>query len=102
MTESGYYIGEDLKFEVTLTATGFNQDCDSYTIDFYAGNKHLTFTQDDVISRGGKFYLPVPTVNLAPGMMRMVITAEIPDTDFPDGKRTEITVVNLPSLRMVL
>lgn len=101
MTDSGYYIGEDLKFEVTLTATGFDQNRDNYKIDFYCGDKHLDFTRDDVISKEGKFYLPVPTATLKPGMMKMVFTAYVPDPDFPDGTRTEITVVNLPTLRAV-
>lgn len=102
MTESGYYIGEDLKFEVNLTATGFDMNRDNYKIDFYCGNKTLHFTKSDIKTHGDKFYLPVPTANLTPGLMRMVITAYVPDSDFADGTRTEITIINLPPLKAVL
>lgn len=102
MAECRYYTGSDLKFQVTITAPGFSQDCDNYDIDFYCGDQHLAFNQDDVISNGGKFYLAIPTSSMSPGMLRMVITAYVPDTDFPGNIRKEIAVQNLGFLKSIM
>ena len=102
MVDEGYYIGSDLKFQIDITATGFNQQEDDYTIDIYCGDSVLHYDQDDVISHEGKFYLPVPTANLEPGMLRIVVTAKVPDDDFDGGIRKEIAVRNLKYLKKIL
>ena len=102
MVNEGYYIGSDLKFQIDITATGFNQHEDNYDIDIYCGDSVLHYNQDDVISHDGSFYLPVPTANLQPGMLRMVVTAYVPDEDFDDGTRKEIAVRNLKYLKNVM
>lgn len=102
MIEEGYYEGSDLKFQIEVTATGFDQNTDPYNIDFYCGDSKISFTQDDVISNDGKFYLPVPTDGLKPGMMKIVVTAFVPDSDFESGYRKEIAVRNLKYLKKLL
>ena len=99
MVDNGYYIGSDLKFQIDLTANGFDQNKDNYTIDFYCGDKIMHFTQDHVISHDGHFYLPVPTDSLDPGLLRIVVTAYVPDSDFSEGIRKEIAVRNLKYLK---
>lgn len=102
MIDEGYYEGADLKFQIDISATGFDQNSDRYNIDFYCGDRRIPFTQDDVISSGGKFYLPVPTDGLEPGMIRIVVTAFVPDPDFESGYRKEIAVRNLKYLKKIL
>lgn len=102
MIDEGYYEGSDLKFQIDITATGFDQNSDRYNIDFYCGEKKISFTQDNVISSGGKFYLPVPTDGLKPGMIKIVITAFVPDSDFESGYRREVAVRNLKYLKKVM
>lgn len=102
MVDEGYYIGSGLKFQIDITATGFDQNSDDYTIEFYCGDQKRTYTQDDVISSDGKFYLPVTTDDLQPGMIRIVVTAFVPDSDFPGGVRKEIAVRNLKYLKKIL
>lgn len=102
MAEGRYYTGSDLKFQVTITAPGFSQDCDNYDIEFYCGDQHMSFNQDDVISNDGKFYLAIPTSSMRPGLLRMVITAYVPDTDFESGIRKEVAVQNLGFLKSVM
>ena len=92
MVGEGYYIGAGLKFQIEISASGFDQNKDNYTIDFYCGDDHLQFTQADVFNHDGKFYLPVPTDNLQPGMLKIVTTAYVPDDDFEGGFRKEIAV----------
>lgn len=102
MVDEGFYEGSDLKFQIDISATGFDQNSDRYNIDFYCGEKKISFTQDDVISSDGKFYLPVPTGGLEPGMMKIVVTAFVPDSDFESGYRKEIAVRNLKYLKKIL
>ncbi len=102
MDSGRFYIGTDLKFQITINATGFDQSKDKYNIDLYCGDKKLSFTQNDVINSKGNYYLVVSTSSLNPGMMRMVITAMIPDADCDDGYRNEIAVQNLGSLRATM
>lgn len=102
MINEGYYEGSDLKFQIDISATGFDQNSDRYNIDFYCGDKKISFTQDDVISSNGKFYLPVPTSGFDSGMMKIVVTAFVPDSDFESGYRREIAVRNLKYLKKVL
>ena len=102
MENGRFYVGEDLKFQITLVAEGFNQDSDRYDLEFHCGNYVHTYTQDDVVKGAdGNHYLLIPTSTLAPGMMRMVITAYVPDADFQSGIRKEVEAVNLGPLKPV-
>jgi hypothetical protein len=103
MNEGRYYVGEDLKFKITLTAEGFDQGQDPYEIDFYCGdNSVMHFTQADM-KKGtdGDYYLLIDTKAMQPGVMRMVITAHIPDNDFDDHYRDEVESISLGPLRPV-
>ncbi len=103
MADNKYYIGLDLKFRVAIEAPGFNQVSDNYTLDFYCGKEKMSFTQDDVIEdTDGNFFLFIPTSELSPGIMKMVITAFVPDDDSPTGIRKEVGVVNLGPLRITV
>lgn len=100
MDNGRYYIGTDLKFKITLTAEGFDQGQDNYDIDFYCGTQHKHYTQANMVkSIDGNFYLCIPTSNLSPGMMKMVITAYVPDTCFDGHKRKEIESITLGPLK---
>lgn len=105
MNEGRYYVGEDLKFKITLTAEGFSQKDDDYEIDFYCGdNPPLHFNKSDMKEGlDGDYYLLIDTEekNLKPGVMRMVITAYIPDNDFHDHTRKEVESISLGPLRPV-
>ena len=104
MNEGRYYVGEKLKFRITLTAEGFDQDRDRYDIDFYCGdNKVENYTQEDIKNGiDGNHYLLIDTEGMKPGVMRMVITAYIPDNDFDDNERKEIESISLGPLRPAL
>lgn len=101
MTEEKYFIGSDLKFKVEITASGFNQNTDEYTIDICCGNRELHFTNEDVITEGGSHYLLINTDLLRPGIMKMVVTAKVPDHMSTSGKRREVDVKNIGTIRNV-
>ena len=100
MDNGRYYIGTDLKFKITLTADGFNQKTDNYDIDFYCGSYHKHYTNSNMVEDvDGNFYLCIPTNNLAPGMMKMVITAYVPDNCFSGHTRKEVESITLGPLK---
>ena len=100
MENGRYYIGTDMKFQVTLTAEGFNQGSDRYDLDFYCGDQVRHFTQNDIVTDGeGNYYLLVPTTGLTPGMMRLVVTVYVPDTDFSNNVRREVESIVIGPLR---
>lgn len=102
MVDEGFYIGSDLKLRIDITATGFDQYGDDYTIDLYCDDELAkSFTQDDVRLSDGHFYLPIPADGLKPGMLRVVVTAFVPDTDFQGGIRKEIAVKRLKYLKKI-
>lgn len=63
MDSGRFYIGTDLKFQITINATGFDQSKDKYNIDLYCGDRKLSFTQDDVIKSRDNYYLVVSTIS---------------------------------------
>lgn len=100
MDNGRYYIGTDLKFKITLTADGFDQSRDDYDIDFYCGTQVKHYNQSHMITGSDGFhYLCIKTDDLAPGMMKMVITAHIPDRDFSEGVRKEIESITLGPIK---
>lgn len=102
MAEDKYYIGTDLKFRIAISAPGFNQAEDDYDIKLFTGGATpLEFDQDDIVQDGDDFYLCVPTAELSPGPLKLVITAHVPDTDFGDNERSEIAVKNIGYLKNI-
>lgn len=102
MVDDWFYIGSDLKLRIDITAPGFDQYGDDYTIDLYCGDElSKSFTQDDVRLSDGHFYLPIPSEGLKPGILRIVVTALVPDSDFPGGIRKEIAVKKLKYLKKI-
>ena len=101
MNEGRYYVGEKLKFRITLTAEGFNQEEDDYDIDFYCGDNGVQHFNQDSMKKGldGNHYLLIDTEGMQPGVMRIVVSAYIPDADFDDGKRKEMESISLGPLR---
>jgi hypothetical protein len=89
-----------LKLQVTITGAGFNQDEDEYTILVTGGNKSIRYTQDDIIDGDDENkYIIVPTEQLAPGTMDMIVAAYVPDSDVSGGRRKEVVAVNIGVIR---
>ena len=100
MIDQNYYIGSDLKFKVDITASGFDQDTDEYRIDVYCGNKKLTYTQNDVIKSGNDHYIMINTDLLKTGVIKMVVTAVVNDSDF--GSRREVETQTIGVIKSVI
>ena len=95
-----YYLGTVLKLQVAITATGFDQDSDDYSILIVGGSKSLHYTQDDVLEDNeDNKYIIIPTEELMPGTMTMVVAAYVPDSDIEGGVRKEVVSLNIGVLR---
>jgi len=98
MTEN-YYIGTDLKFAITLTCDGFSMDEDDYSILLKCRNRQVTVSKEDiVVDEQDNHYLCVDSSQFGPGILQMVVTAEVPDMDFDDHSRREIARLDLCEL----
>lgn len=91
MANENVYIGEELKFLVTMTADGFNMEDDDYEIVISCGNKKKTLYKSDVLVDGdGNHYITINTAEFKKGDLMATVYAYVPDPDFPDGFRTEV------------
>jgi hypothetical protein len=99
--EDRYYLGSDLKFKIEITAAGFDQATDDYTVDLYCGNKKIAYTRADIVEQAGDYYLLVNTSLLKPGIMKLVITAMVPDNTFASGVRREVEVKTIGVIKSI-
>lgn len=94
------YIGQELKYALTMEAEGFSIDNNDYRIDFVCGKKTISKKPEDIImDEGGQYYVTIDTTDFKPGDLYAIVYAFVPDKDFPDGFRTEIVKTKLATLR---
>lgn len=97
--EQAYYVGTDLKFKIDITAEGFNQSEDEYEIKVVCGNQSQTITQDDIVEDESGHYILIDTTQFGTGLIKLIVTAKVPDEDFDVGYRREVTVHELCYIR---
>lgn len=101
-TESAY-IGQELKYALTMEAEGFSIDTDNYRIDFVCGKKTVSKNPEDILmDETGQYYVTLNTSGFKPGDLYAIVYAFVPDEDFPDGLRTEIVKTKLTTLKKLL
>lgn len=99
MTDN-YYIGTDLKFAITLTCDGFSMDDDNYSIVLKCNGRQVEVNKEDIVEDDQQnHYLLVDSSQFGSGLLRMVVYADVPDDDFPDGTRREVAALDLCELR---
>lgn len=93
----GIYVGTELKFAVTVTSPGFSQNDDDWTVTIMRGPKEIVFTKEDLVydSTEDQWYVCFDSAFFGSGDVYAVVTAYVPDGDFEDGLRTEVTKVLL-------
>lgn len=100
--EGPTYIGTELKYAITITSPGFDMGKDNFEVTLKRGSKSLHFTKDDlVVDEDGQYYVCFDSADLGTGMVAAVITAYVPDDDFPDGLRTEVYKMDLVIIKNV-
>lgn len=81
--------GTELKYQVVIAAEGFSMDNDDWSVTITRGRISQTFDKADCIHGEGGWYVCFDTAVFGPGDYYATLTAYVPDSDFPDGLRTE-------------
>ena len=91
----GFYIGNDLKFNIDISADGFDMDDDNYEILLRCGSKKVVVSKEDIVEDDNNHYLLVDTSTFPSGLLQMIVTAFVPDSDFDSGTRREVGKIDL-------
>lgn len=94
-TNNAVGIGTELKINVHIEPLGGLHMSDyDFSAKFYTrAVKSVVVHKEDMIQVDADNYIAlVDTSNMTTGVVMMVVTAQIPDADFPDGLRTETTM----------
>jgi len=95
MKLNGYYVGTDLKFLLEIKVPGFSMDDDDYEIRLESESGQLTITKSEIVEGEEGHYMLVDSNRLGTGLVRMIVTAKVNDSDFPKGFRREVAVCDL-------
>lgn len=88
--------GTELKLDISLECAGLTMDAMDFRCEFFTSpSKVVTLSKSDMVRQSEDTYRAViNTDGMASGCIRMKAYAEIPDSDCPDGKRTEIASID--------
>lgn len=96
MANDRVFVGTELKFKVEIQAAGFSMERDNFTVTIRRRSHELLFKKEDLVTDGeGGYYVCFDTAEFGPGLINAVVTAYVPDSDFPDGLRTEVLSMDL-------
>ena len=84
------HVGTELKYKVTMTASGFDMSIDDWTVTVARGAVSRVYTKADCIHGQDGWYVCIDTTDFGAGQYYATLTAYVPDTDLEDGKRTEV------------
>ena len=88
------YFGTTPKYVLEIDSGVPMADID-FEVRLVCGDNSLTVRKSEMpVDRDGKFYLCFDTRRLGVGWVKAIVTATIPDSDFSDGRRREVYVVN--------
>lgn len=93
------FIGTEVKYLIEIEAAGFDMATDDFTVTIRWGNKEKTFEKSELIEETDEqmnkhYYVCFDTADFGPGNLTCIVRAYVPDTDFPDGYRTEVDKFN--------
>lgn len=91
------FIGTELKLNINIEPiSDFTMDDYDWSVDVYCSTKRvLTIPKSSAIKIDSNNYvLLVDTEELGAGDIKCKITAYIPDFDFPDTLRTEVSMID--------
>ena len=96
------FVGTELKFLVEIEAGGFSMVDDDFTVTIKRGSKQHVFQKADLVKDNeDKFYVCFDSAEFGTGTIQAVVTAYVPDSDFPDGLRTEVYMMDLLTVNRV-
>ena len=92
------FVGSEKKERIEIVGDGFSMLDDNFEIILRRGSVEKTYRKEDIVHNveiiDGKevheWILCYDTSDFGPGNLTCIVKAYVPDTDFPDGYRTEI------------
>lgn len=99
--DSAFY-GTEAKFLLEITSPGFDMDRDEFEVELKRGSVTKTFAKSDLVVETytdtvdgnpvekNNYYVCFDTREFGKGIMTAIVTAHVPDNDFPDGIRDEV------------
>ena len=94
------FVGTKLKYAITVTSPGFNIAEDDLKVEIRRGEKSIILNKEDlIVDENDQYYVCFDSAELGSGKVEAIITAFVPDDDFNDGIRTEVTKIDLVNLR---
>ena len=87
------YFGQTPKYHLEITAGDLEMQDYDFTVRLQRGSNSIVIPKSMMIQDNGDWYLTFDTKELGVGTVRAIVIAEIPDTDYPSGVRTEIDVI---------
>lgn len=87
------YFGETPKYLLEIEASGLDMEDYDFSVRLQRGSNSIVIPKSQMIVDNDDWYLTFDTKALGVGTVRAIVIAEIPDTDYQGGTRTEITVI---------
>ena len=82
----------ELKFSLDITSEGFSMDSDDFKVVIRSTKGRMEIGKSEMIlTEDGEYLFTVDTSVLGTGDYYAYIIAYVPDEDFDDGLRTEVT-----------
>lgn len=93
-------LGSERKFAVEIMAEGFSMDDNDFSLSIMKGrNSVKDIPKSELVVEDGTWLLCVDTSEIGVGNFDLAVFAEVPDSHFPDRRRTEIERVPLLNVR---
>ena len=108
MANENVLLGTDLKIKVELICEGFSMDDDDFDLTLRWNGGDVTYsktessTDEHIVEAqdGSGWYLVIETEKLnMKGLVTLIATLYVQDTDFPDGIRSEVVKQDLFSVK---
>ena len=87
------YFGQTPKYHLEITAGDLDMLDYDFTVRLQRGPNAVVIPKSRMIVDNDDYYIAFDTKDLGVGTVRAIVIAEIPDTDYPSGTRTEIAVI---------
>lgn len=96
MNDNVIGLGSEIKLNLNIQPVGgYTMDDFDFVAEVYCKSKNsIVLTKDKTIRIDSNNYLlPIDTQDLGHGVVKVKVTATIPDKDFSDGLRTEVVFI---------
>lgn len=85
------YFGQTPKYLLEITASQLEMADYDFSVRLQRGPNSIVIPKSQMIVDNGGYYFGFDTTKLGVGVVQLIVIANIPDSDFPGGTRTEIT-----------